>query len=197
MLEPMTGPTGVTAGEKRPAPGPLLLVQSFVNTLDREAGRDLLADDGAAVQWLRDAGLLASGGDVTASEVETARSVREAIRALLLHNNAGPAPSGNDQRTLSELAEASSLRLTSAGGHIGLAATPAGSLTAGLASLLLIIRDAQHDGSWERLKACGNDECRWAFYDRSHARLSTWCEMATCGNLIKNRNLRARAAARK
>jgi hypothetical protein len=56
----MTGPTGVTAGEKRPAPGPLLLVQSFVNTLDREAGRDLLAD-GAAVQWLRDAGLLASG----------------------------------------------------------------------------------------------------------------------------------------
>jgi predicted RNA-binding Zn ribbon-like protein len=193
----MTGPTGVTAGEKRPAPGPLLRVQSFVNTLDQETGRDLLAGDGAAVQWLRDAGLLAPDGSVSASEVETARSVREAIRALLRHNNGGPAPSASDQRILSELAGASSLRLTNTDGQIGLAAMPAGSLTAGLASLLLIMRDAQHDGSWERLKACGNDECRWAFYDRSHARLSTWCEMATCGNLIKNRNLRARTAARK
>ena len=56
--------------------------------------------------------------------------------------------------------------------------------------LILIVRDAQRDGSWKRLKACRNDECLWAFYDRSHAGRGAWCDMATCGNRIKNRNLR-------
>lgn len=67
-----------------------------------------------------------------------------------------------------------------------------GRLADGLLSLLLIIRDAQKDDTWRRLKTCGNDECEWAFYDRSHSHRGTWCDMASCGNLIKNRNLRAR-----
>jgi predicted RNA-binding Zn ribbon-like protein len=63
-----------------------------------------------------------------------------------------------------------------------------------LGRLLVIIRDALHDGTWERLKACHNSECRWAFYDRSHARRGTWCDMSVCGNRVKNRNLRSRRA---
>jgi len=47
-------------------------------------------------------------------------------------------------------------------------------------------------GTWPRLKACGNPDCRWAFYDRSHSRPGAWCDMATCGNRIKNRRLRQR-----
>ena len=61
-----------------------------------------------------------------------------------------------------------------------------------LIELLLILRDAQRDGSWARLKACANDECQWAFYDRSRNHGGTWCEMATCGNKLKNREFRAR-----
>jgi hypothetical protein len=61
-----------------------------------------------------------------------------------------------------------------------------------LARLLLIIRDAQRDGTWARLKACRNPDCRWAYYDRSHAGRGAWCDMAVCGNRIKNRNLRSR-----
>jgi predicted RNA-binding Zn ribbon-like protein len=72
---------------------------------------------------------------------------------------------------------------------------PARTLADGLLGLLLIIRDAQADGSWDRLKLCGNPDCRWAFYDRSHSRRGAWCEMASCGNRVKNRNLRARRAA--
>ena len=65
----------------------------------------------------------------------------------------------------------------------------------GLLGLLLSIRDAQADGSWSRLKLCGNPGCRWAFYDRSPAAdRGAWCEMSSCGNLVKNRNLRARRA---
>ena len=50
------------------------------------------------------------------------------------------------------------------------------------------------DGSWGRMKLCGNPDCLWAFYDRSHSRRGAWCEMASCGNKLKNRNLRARRA---
>jgi len=62
----------------------------------------------------------------------------------------------------------------------------------GLFDLLLIIRRAQQDGSWSRLKVCANPDCRWAFYDRSRNQQGNWCNMALCGNRLKNRQLRAR-----
>jgi predicted RNA-binding Zn ribbon-like protein len=55
---------------------------------------------------------------------------------------------------------------------------------------------AQRDGTWPRLKACGNPDRRWAFYDRSHSRVGAWCDMNTCGNRIKNRKLRQRQRQR-
>jgi predicted RNA-binding Zn ribbon-like protein len=61
-----------------------------------------------------------------------------------------------------------------------------------LLKLLLIVAEAQRDGTWAHLKACGNEECRWAFYDRSRNHGGTWCDMATCGNKLKNREFRAR-----
>jgi predicted RNA-binding Zn ribbon-like protein len=76
--------------------------------------------------------------------------------------------------------------------HPSLGAGSARRLEAGLLLLLLAIRDAQRDGTWQRLKACGNPDCRWAFYDRSHSRAGAWCDMATCGNRTKNRRLRQR-----
>ena len=81
------------------------------------------------------------------------------------------------------------------GGQVSLETeAPAGRVAGGLLGLLLIIRDAQADGSWDRFKLCGNPDCRWAFYDRSHSRRGAWCDMASCGNRLKNRNLRARRA---
>ncbi|HEX2745400.1 MAG TPA: CGNR zinc finger domain-containing protein [Streptosporangiaceae bacterium] len=77
-------------------------------------------------------------------------------------------------------------------GQVSLGAKPAGRPEAGFLTLLLAIRDAQHDGTWPRLKACGNPDCRWAFYDRSHSQVGAWCDMASCGNRIKNRRLRQR-----
>ena len=95
------------------------------------------------------------------------------------------------------MAHASQPRLTvSPAGEVQLNPGPGGRLADGLAGLLIIIRDAQRDGTWQRLKVCGNDDCLWAFYDRSHSRRGAWCDMAACGNLIKNRNLRARRGSR-
>ena len=52
--------------------------------------------------------------------------------------------------------------------------------------------ELQRDGSWARLKACRNPDCHWAYYDRSHAGRGAWCDMAVCGNRMKNRTLRSR-----
>ena len=103
------------------------------------------------------------------------------------------APAASDLQAIQAAAQASRPALQiGPGGQISLATEPGRPLEAGLVTLLLAIRDAQHDSTWQRLKACSNPDCRWAFYDRSHSRAGAWCDMATCGNRIKNRRLRQR-----
>jgi len=185
----MALPTWVPEDETKPAPMPLLVVQSFVNTREADSGIDILADPGSAHRWLRDAGLL---GDAPEADLVVARDLREAIRALLVHNGGGPAVDDSTLHALGAFAETSRLRpVILAGGSIELRPDAAAG-TDGLAHLLLVIRDAQRDGTWPRLKACRNPDCRWAYYDRSHAGRGAWCDMAVCGNRIKNRNLRSR-----
>jgi predicted RNA-binding Zn ribbon-like protein len=197
-LSTMTLPTWVSELEDKPAPMPLLLVQSFVNTLDRDNDTDRLASDDDARAWLIEAGLLEAPAAARTSTdgLDLARQVRESIRALIGQRQAeaaelGPAELG-PLNTLLALAQPP-LDVTP-DGRVRLCSGPADRLADALVILLLIIRDAQADGSWERLKLCSNPDCRWAFYDRSHSRRGQWWDMATCGNKIKNRNLRARRA---
>jgi len=193
----MTLPAWVPPDELKPAPEPLLLVQAFVNTRDLSLGTDLLTDADAANQWLHQCGLLAAEATADAEDLRMARDVREGLRALIANHGHGPAPTAGDLRPLREVARSSRPRLgIDPAGRIELD-PGTGRLADGLARLLLIIRDAQQDGSWPRLKACGNNDCRWAFYDRSHSRRGAWCSMASCGNLIKNRNLRARRSGQR
>ena len=191
----MTMPSWVPPGLKQ-APMPLLRVQAFVNTRNLDARTDLLAGGGTAASWLREAGLLGPDAEVTEADLRVAREVRESIRGLLIRN-AGDEPGDRDDLSpLRDLAGSGELRLdVAASGAVELAPGPAGALTAGLLGLLLTIRDAQQDGTWPRLRACGNPDCLWAFYDRSHSRQGSWCEMSSCGNLMKNRSLRARRRA--
>ncbi len=186
-------PTWVPDDETKPAPMPLLVVQCFVNTCEGDSGTDVLADPASAGAWLRAAGLLGDS-DLEDAELDLARELREAIRALLVRNGGGDDPDTSALDALAALAERCRLRpVILAGGSVELRPeTDDG--TSGLATLLLIIRDAQRDGSWQRLKACRNPDCRWAYYDRSHAGRGAWCDMAVCGNRIKNRNLRSRRA---
>ena len=189
----MTLPAWIPDDEPKPAPMPLLLVQSFVNTRDIGAGTDLLASADTANGWLRQSGLIGPQVTAGARDLRAAREARESIRVLLAHNGPGPAPTPADLRPLDAVARAAQPQLAvGPDGQIQLDRGPYGRLGDGLLGLLLIIRDAQQDGTWRRLKICGNDECHWAFYDRSHSRRGAWCDMASCGNLIKNRNLRAR-----
>jgi len=181
--------------ESKPAPQPLLLVQSLVNTIELPDGADRLADAADARPWLVDNGLLAPRANPTAADLELLRALREALRTMLVHNAGGPPPNKTALGVLRAVADGGSARADlGEDGEIRLAAA-GDSLRELLVDLLLIIRDAQRDGSWARLKACANDECQWAFYDRARNHGGTWCDMATCGNKLKNRAFRARSKA--
>ena len=172
---------------------PLLLVQSFVNTWDGDHGSDLLLDPAAARNWLTEAGLWGTERMPEPADLHLARGVREGIRAMLVANSGGPCPAPGDLQPLRAVARASRPALqVGPGGQVSLSAEPGSEPGTDLLALLLVIRDAQRDGTWPRLKACGNPDCRWAFYDRSHSRAGAWCDMASCGNRIKNRRLRQR-----
>jgi predicted RNA-binding Zn ribbon-like protein len=181
--------------EAKPAPMPLLRVQAFLNTVDLEQGVDRLADPESACDWLLDAGLIGPDRAVSAAELTAGREVRDCLRGLL---EAAADVDGGDVRpenleALRALAAEHGARLTVGdGGALGIECAHADTLGGGLFELLLIIRGAQEDGSWSRLKMCANPDCRWVFYDRSRNQQGSWCDMAVCGNRLKNRQLRAR-----
>ena len=205
-LAGMTLPPWASHLEHKLAPPPLLLlVQAFVNTLDLDLGTDTLARADDARDWLASAGLASAGAEGAGAEgagwagelgLQLAREVRESIRAMIARNTGGAPLTEDELRPLRQVALDAPPRLEpAASGEIRLAVTSTGhGVAGGLAGLLVGIRDAQADGSWDRLKLCGNPDCQWAFYDRSHSRRGAWCDMASCGNRLKNRNLRARRA---
>jgi predicted RNA-binding Zn ribbon-like protein len=179
--------------EKKPAPMPLLVVQGFVNTLDLEEGTDVMADADAAREWLIDAGLLDQAASASPSELGRAREVRESLRWLLARDDGSPEVREERLAPLRRLTETHRARLTlDDGGVIGLENARLEDLDDGLFELLLIVRRAQEHGSWARLKVCTNPDCQWAFFDRSRNQQGSWCDMALCGNRLKNRELRAR-----
>ena len=178
--------------EKKPAPEPLRRVQSLINTIDRESGLDRLAAAGDAGPWMTETGLLAPGSTATDDDLLTVIGVREGLRALVLQNTDGQAPDPALVSPLHQLTEGELVQAAvTEDGAVRLA--PVGdSVRARLLALLLIVSDAQRDGTWAHLLACANDDCQWAFYDRSRNHGGTWCDMATCGNKLKNRDFRAR-----
>ena len=169
----------VQSGGRPPAEDDLRLVQDFVNTLDREHDNDLLDGPEGLAAWLEHRGLVA--GELRHADAARAVEVREALRALLLANNGGPAAPG--AHAVLEAA-AQRARLEPSFGPAAL--VPAsGGLDGAIGRVLAVAFAAMLDGRWERLKACPRDVCGWVFLDRSHANRGTWCSMRVCGNRVK------------
>jgi predicted RNA-binding Zn ribbon-like protein len=190
----MTGMLQATAepGARAPAPGALRLVQQFVNSNDLEGGPDLLADAPALHAWLVEAGL--AGPDLVVTGADHARAValREAIRELV-SANAGLPHDPAAAQVVDELGAGLRPVFDSGGTHFE---PTAGGVDAALGRIVGAIHNALAEGTWERLKACERDVCRWAFYDQSKNRSSHWCSMAVCGQREKNRRAYRRRRAR-
>ncbi|MDX1621557.1 MAG: CGNR zinc finger domain-containing protein [Nitriliruptorales bacterium] len=177
------------------APGRLETLRLFLNTLDVEKGHDELGDWGEVVSWLLGAGLMSKGADGGGPEgLATVRHVRESFRDLL-HAEAHGGDDPEARATLNDIAEQAQLRPKIAGpGEAGFAVGRGGVIGA-LGQLMAIAIEAMSDGTWERLKVCDNDGCAWAFYDHSRNRSGRWCSMEVCGNRMKVKAYRERAAS--
>jgi predicted RNA-binding Zn ribbon-like protein len=175
-------------------PGRLVLVQDFVNTEDLEEGTDALSDPGSLAAWLHERDLLDGAAKASARDVAQAQAVRAALRALAIANNDEPLDAGAVERLDRAAADAKLSVRFGAEGDAEVAPLARG-IDGALGVLLAIVQSAQADGTWSRLKACSQDDCRWVFYDRSRNRSSRWCEMAVCGNRNKAREFRRRRAS--
>ena len=65
-----------------------------------------------------------------------------------------------------------------------------------LGQILSAIHGAIANGTWERMKACERDSCRWAFYDHSKNQSGRWCQAATCGTRERSRRAYQRRRAK-
>jgi predicted RNA-binding Zn ribbon-like protein len=161
------------------APEPLRIVQTFVNTVNRETGEEWLHE------WLADEGAVAAESDL-----DRARAVREALRELLFANN-GERVTGDPLAVLTGAAGKAPLTIDFRRPAL---VSGASGVDGVLGRVLVAAFLAMADGAWARLKCCRNTCCGWAFYDYSKNRSGSWCSMQLCGNRTKTRAYRRRKA---
>lgn len=181
-----TGGVMANDGSLSSAPGELDLVLRFVNTLDNESGVDTLSSPASATDWLRDEGWRIRVGRSQLSELV---DIREALRDI-----AGTRGAGTDPEAIASLDAIAQryplvVRLSSADTLVP--STSAG-IGAFIERILGLVASARIDGSWDRVKTCPNDRCRWLFYDHSRNRSRIWCTMDVCGSQAKMRAYRSR-----
>jgi len=171
-------------GDREEAPGGLALVQSFVNSVNVEFGPDEFATADGLGEWLGRNGFASANPDDL--DRQDAVALRESLRALLRENNGGK-PDPEAHRTFEHIARDCPLVVKFSEDR-GPGLAPAQSDVRGALGIVLAsVVGAVTDGSWQRLKACQEHRCEWAFYDRSRNRASRWCSMAVCGTRAKMR----------
>lgn len=171
-------------------PDELEIVQKFVNTAGEEPGSDPLATAPTLVAWLVEHDLIEEGVEASERDLEHSRELRKALSALLYANNGGEldpeAPSVLDA-TANRVGL--QLRFDADGANLLPSAKGVGGAHG---HLLAIVAEAMRAGTWARLKACRDEDCRWAFFDESKNHSRAWCSMAVCGNRAKARAFRER-----
>lgn len=188
------------AEHMKQAPEPLDLVRRFVNTQNRMRGYDLLASIEGAGRWLSEAGY-ASEEAISENEFERLHKLRESFRTVLAVHTFGSS-SGSRRKVENAALELNELCATVAirpafdpDGRPRLAAVSEGAERL-IEDVLAASIWAWHTGVWERLKVCANEDCRWAFYDRSKNHSGNWCVMEICGSRAKMRAYRKRQGAK-
>jgi len=189
---PVTQGAPAAATTKRPAPGALELVRAFVNSVDVETGDEQLSSPAALDAWLGERGLTTGTPAASPADLRRAVEVREALRAMLAYNNGHELDEGAVE-TLDVAAARAKLGPRFAAGSPPVLEPAAVGVDGALGRILAIVFGAMSDGSWERLKVCRADTCRWAFYDWTKNHSGSWCVMRVCGNREKVRTFRSRA----
>lgn len=134
-----------------------------------------------------------SPAEPTRAELAALRELRPVVRRVLESGgNAGAADVEALNRALAGTPPPAVLR--AAGGYTVSRSSTAAGWPAIMAAVALACADLLAGGALDRVRACANPACSYLFYDGSRNRSRRWCDVASCGNLVRVR--RARAAGR-
>lgn len=168
------------------------LVAAFVNTLDVEKPADEIGTPEGLRRWLIERDLVQLDAPLPGRyDVDMATGMREGLRDLLEANTG----SSLDDACVDCINRVSSVgRLVVRVGDDGRAVLEpdATGIAGALGQIMAAVYTSMTDGSWERLKPCRRETCRWVFYDKSKNRSGTWCSMKVCGNREKAKQFRER-----
>jgi predicted RNA-binding Zn ribbon-like protein len=190
---PLTGEnhgfTDPQPGGRKPAPGELALVQSFLNSrwnLHDDQKGEILTHPLALADWLASRDLTTGGARLDGADLARALALREGLRALAFANNGHELDaSAMEGLRAASRGASTEVRIEPDGPHFVPGA--ATGLDAAVGALFAITARAMIDGSWDKLKACPGRHCGWVFYDASRNQSARWCSMRVCGDREKSR----------
>jgi predicted RNA-binding Zn ribbon-like protein len=184
---------GPQPGNRRPAPGDLELVQTFLNSRWDLTSRneEELASPSAVSTWFVEHGLFDRRYALSESDRRRVLEVREGLRAMLFVNN-GASEDPDVVARLNRALRAPRIYVQFAVADTAEFKPQPRDLDGALALIATIVALSQLDGSWSRMKACPGPDCGWAFYDHSRNQASSWCAMSVCGSRAKVRAYRER-----
>jgi predicted RNA-binding Zn ribbon-like protein len=181
----------------------------LVNTLDwrfrKEGAEELLKSYGDLVRFAEHSKLLAStearrlrrsaSEKTGARALEYCRELREALAAIFYAKLDGGQPPAAARKTLERYFRAARLGQKLDWKHSPRLAwewplkehDPALPLW----TLATSAADLMTSEAVDRVRACGNPECRWLFLDTSKNHTRRWCDMKLCGNRMKARRFKA------
>jgi hypothetical protein len=156
---------------------PADLIVDFINTLDVEAGSDVLDTVDGWASWLAAQGLGGCFANESPHSLRQALQLRGDLRTL----------AGGERGT--QMRQVGIQVALTADGKVELGAHSAVGFLAAAAAKVAV------EQRLDRVKICPADTCRWAFYDTSRNRSRQWCSMEVCGNRAKARAHRRRGAS--
>ncbi len=172
--------------QSKAVPRPLALVQALVNTQYGQ-GRCVHIELTSPEQlgaWLVAHRLLTDGTLVTPGDFRRVLLLREVLRSFLYANNERELPASQVE-VLNRLASNAPLTVYFQHDGVPILEPDIADVDGAIARLVGIVFIAMTDGTWARLKVCGNERCQKAYYDTSKNRSGAWCSMAGCGSCHK------------
>lgn len=178
-------------------PPALELVLAFANTHADGGDRvERFTDAEGLTTWLTEVswGGAEPARTVTDSDVVEARELRDALVTVLLSHSSDPSTSEPEVRSAEAILERAgdrspvAVRLSGAEARLGPGCT---GVAGAFAGVLAAATELALSGQWARIKACRNEPCHFAFFDRSKNTSAGYCS-TQCSSQASMRAYRAR-----
>lgn len=153
-----------------------------------------MSDPDALRAWLGEHELASAEHRFSDEDLALAVAVRDALRSLIGANSGHPMDPAA-RALLNDVAGRADLTVRFDDDRSASMAVAADGIVGSLGRILATVHRTMATGTWERLRLCERDACRWAFYDTSRNRSRRWCSMEVCGNREKGAAFRRRRAS--